>query len=77
MSTNSPAITLEPGKRSGKPCVRGLRVTVQDVLDWLASGQTPDQIVQDYPDLTVDDIRAVLAYAAERERHAVWIPVAA
>jgi uncharacterized protein (DUF433 family) len=77
MSSIPAAITLEPGKRGGKPCVRGLRITVQDVLDWLAAGQTPDQIVQDYPDLTVDDIRAVLAYAAERERHAAWIPVAA
>jgi uncharacterized protein (DUF433 family) len=77
MNTTTAAITLEPGKRGGKPCVRGLRITVQDVLDWLASGQTPDQIVQDYPDMTVDDIRAVLAYAAERERHAAWIPVAA
>lgn len=77
MSTSSPAITLEPGKRGGKPCVRGLRITVQDVLDWLAAGQTPEQIVQDYPELSLDDIRAVLAYAAERERHATWIAVAA
>jgi uncharacterized protein (DUF433 family) len=77
MTDTSPTITLEPGKRGGKPCVRGLRITVQDVLDWLAAGQTPEQIVQDYPELSTDDIRAVLAYAAERERHAAWIAVAA
>jgi uncharacterized protein (DUF433 family) len=57
-------ITIEPGKRSGKPCIRGLRITVQDVLEYLASGMTPEQIVRDLPDLTLEDIRACLAFAA-------------
>ncbi len=61
-------ITIEPGKRSGKPCIRGLRITVYDVLEYLASGMTPDQIVADFPELTHEDIRAVLAFAADRER---------
>ena len=61
-------ITIEPGKRSGKPCIRGLRITVFDVLDYLASGMTDAQILQDFPELTVDDIRACLAFAADRER---------
>ncbi len=76
MSHYAQHITLEPGKRGGKPCVRGLRITVQDVLDWLAAGRNADQIIQDFPELTFDDIRAVLSYAAERERHAAWVPVA-
>lgn len=61
-------ITLEPGKRSGKPCVRGLRITVYDVLSYLAAGMSEDQMVADFPDLTKADIRACLAFAAERER---------
>jgi uncharacterized protein (DUF433 family) len=61
-------ITIEPGKRSGKPCIRGLRITVFDVLDYLASGMTEAQIFEDFPELTVDDIRACLAFAADRER---------
>jgi uncharacterized protein (DUF433 family) len=77
MNSALSSITLEPGKRSGKPCVRGLRITVQDVLDWLAAGQSPQDIVADYPELTLDDVRAVLAYAAGRERHASWLAVAA
>jgi uncharacterized protein (DUF433 family) len=64
-------ITYEPGKRGGKPCIRGLRMTVYDVLDYLASGMTPEQIVADFDDLTLEDIRACLAYAADRERHQV------
>jgi uncharacterized protein (DUF433 family) len=64
-------ITMEPGKRSGKPCIRGLRVTVYDVLDYLASGMTPEQIVADFPYLTLEDIQACLSYAADRERHAL------
>ena len=59
-------ITLEPGKRSGKPCIRGLRISVQDVLDWLASGMTLDDIVANYPELKSDDVLACLAYAEER-----------
>ena len=61
-------ITLEPGKRGGKPCIRGLRITVSDVLDYLASGMTVDQIVADFPELTTEDVRACLAFAADRER---------
>ena len=61
-------ITVEPGKRSGKPCVRGMRITVSDVLDYLASGMTEAEILADFPDLNSEDIRACLAFAAERER---------
>ena len=61
-------ITIEPGKRGGKPCIRGLRITVSDVLDLLAAGMSEDAILADYPDLVRDDIRACLAFAAERER---------
>lgn len=61
-------ITFEPGKRGGKPCIRGMRITVGDVLDYLAGGMTIEEIVDDFPDLTRDDILACLAYAADRER---------
>lgn len=61
-------ITIDPEIRSGKPCIRGMRVTVSDVLDLLASDMTPEQIVADYPYLTVEDVRACLAFAADRER---------
>ena len=61
-------ITVEPGKRSGKPCIRGLRITVSDVLEYLASGMTEAEILTDFPELTIEDIRACLAFAAERER---------
>ena len=61
-------ITIDPGKRSGKPCIRGLRITVSDVLEYLASGMTEAEIVADFPELTSEDIRACLAFAAERER---------
>lgn len=61
-------ITIEPDKRGGKPCIRGLRITVDDILDYLASGMTEAEIVEDFPDLTVEDIRAALAFAADRER---------
>jgi len=64
-------ITIEPGKRGGKPCVRGLRITVYDVLEYLASGMSEDEILQDFPDLTREDIRACLAFAADRERRLV------
>lgn len=70
-------ITLEADKRGGKPCVRGLRIAVQDVLGWLASGMSPDDIVQDYPELTPDDIRACLAWAAAREQSVAWVQAAA
>jgi uncharacterized protein (DUF433 family) len=61
-------ITIEPGKRGGKPCVRGLRITVYEVLDMLASGMSHAEILNDFPDLTEQDILACLAYAADRER---------
>ncbi|MGV3532711.1 MAG: DUF433 domain-containing protein [Chthoniobacteraceae bacterium] len=61
-------ITIEPGKRSGKPCIRGLRITVQDVLEYLASGMSEDEILADFSELTRDDIRACLSFAADRER---------
>jgi uncharacterized protein (DUF433 family) len=61
-------ITIEPGKRGGRPCVRGMRVGVSDVLGWLAVGMSHAQIINDYPELTEEDIRACLAYAADRER---------
>jgi uncharacterized protein (DUF433 family) len=61
-------ITMEPGKRSGKPCIRGLRITVYDVLEYLASGMTHEDILRDFPYLTERDIRACLAFAADRER---------
>jgi len=64
-------ITIEAGKRSGKPCIRGLRITVSDVLDYLAGGMSEDDILRDFPDLTVEDIRACLAFAADRERRLV------
>ena len=62
-------ITIESGKRGGQPCIRGLRVTVYDILEYLASGMTPQEIVNDFEYLTLDDIRACLAYAADREHH--------
>jgi uncharacterized protein (DUF433 family) len=66
-------ITLEPGKRSGKPCIRGLRITVYDVLSYLAAGMTIDEILDDFPSLTREDILACLSYAADRERHTVLV----
>lgn len=64
----SQIITMEPGKRSGKPCVRGTRITVVDVLEYLASGMTYAEILADFPQLTESDILACLAFAADRER---------
>ena len=60
-------ITKDPNIRFGKPCIKGLRISVYDVLGWLASGMTEKQIIEDYPELTEDDIKACLAYAADRE----------
>ncbi len=62
-------ITIEPGKRGGKPCIRGLRITVYDVLEYLASGMTQGEILEDFDYLTSQDIQACLSYAADRERH--------
>ena len=67
-------ITIDPGKRGGKPCVRGMRITVYDILDYLASGMSQEQILADFPELTIDDIKACLSYAADRERHLLAIP---
>ena len=67
-------ITIDPEKRGGKPCIRGLRTTVYDVLEYLASGMSEDDILKDFPDLTREDIRACLAFAADRERKFVSIP---
>ena len=64
-------ITIEPGKRSGKPCICGLRITVYEVLEYLASDMTETEILQDFPDLTAQDLRACLAFAADRERKLV------
>jgi uncharacterized protein (DUF433 family) len=69
-------ITIESGKRGGKPCIRGLRITVYEVLDYLASGMSEDQILADFPDLERNDIRACLAFAADRERQLLFIPPA-
>ena len=67
-------ITIEPGKRGGKPCIRGLRITVYDILEYLAGGMTEQQILTDFPDLEGEDIRACLAFAADRERKLVSVP---
>src|SRR3954453_15974974 len=67
-------ITIEANKRGGQPCIRGLRITVYDVLSYLASGMTEDEIISDYPDLTHEDILATLSYAADRERKTAVSP---
>lgn len=61
-------ITIEPGKRSGQPCIRGMRITVYDILEYLAGGMTEDEILEDFSELTREDIKAALAFAADRER---------
>jgi uncharacterized protein (DUF433 family) len=65
-------ITIEPGKRGGKPCIRGLRITVYDVLEYLASGMSENEILRDFPDLTREDIRASIGFAADRERRLMF-----
>ena len=67
-------ITVDSGKRGGKPCIRGLRITVYDVVEYLASGMSEDEILADFPDLERDDIRASLVFAADRERRLVSLP---
>ncbi|MEX2233177.1 MAG: DUF433 domain-containing protein [Cyclobacteriaceae bacterium] len=64
-------ITLEPGKRSGKPCIRGMRITVYDILSYLAAGMTIDEILKDFPKLTAEDIYATLDYAANAEKRSL------
>ena len=66
-------ITLEPGKRGGRPCIRNMRITVYDVLGWLAAGMTNAEILADYPELKPDDIYACLTFASDRERRMVRI----
>ena len=60
-------ISIEPGKRGGRPCIRGMRISIYDILGWLAAGMTNEQIIKEFPELTLEDIRAALAYAADRE----------
>lgn len=72
--TYAERITVEPGKRGGKPCVRGLRITVSDVLDWLAAGMSEEEILDEHPDLEREDIRACLEFAADRERRFMSMP---
>ncbi len=69
-------ITFEPGKRGGKACIRGLRIAVTEVLEYLASGMSEDDILRDFPDLTREDLRACLSFAADRERKFVSVPPA-
>ena len=69
-------IAIDPSVRFGKPCVRGTRISVGDILEYLASGMSEDEILSDFPQLTRDDIRACLAYAAERERRTMSTPAA-
>ncbi len=64
-------ITIEPGKRGGKPCIRHMRISVYNVLSWLASGMTQEEILRDYPELTLADIQACLSYAADREHQLI------
>jgi len=66
-------ITIEPGKRSGQPCIRGLRITVYDVLSYLAAGMSHQEILADFPALTEEDILACLSYAADRERQTLIV----
>ena len=67
-------ITMEPGKRGGKPCIRGLRITVYDVLEYLAAGMSEQEMLADFPDLEPEDLKACLAFAADRERKFVSVP---
>ena len=69
-------ITIDPNKRGGKPCVRGLRITVSEVLDYLASDMTEEEILSDFPDLTREDLKACIAFAADRERKLMTVPAA-
>lgn len=70
-------ITIEPGKRGGKPCVRGLRITVYEVLEYLASDMSEAEILDDFPDLTRENLKACIAYAANRERRFATAPLSA
>ena len=70
-------ITIEPGKRSGQPCVRGIRMTVYDILEYLAGGMAYEEILDDFPDLTIDDILASIAFVADRKRRFALVPLGA
>jgi uncharacterized protein (DUF433 family) len=67
-------IQIDPARRSGKPCLRDTRITVQDVLEYLASGMSEAEIIREFPELTLEDVRACLAFAADRERQLVGTP---
>ena len=67
-------ITMEAGKRGGKPCIRNMRITVYDVLSWLASGMSVEKILEDFPELTKEDVQAALHFASEREHYAAYVP---
>ena len=69
-------ITMDPNKRGGKPCIRGLRITVYEVLEYLASDMSEDEILADFPDLTREDLKACIAFAADRERKLMTVPAA-
>ena len=69
-------ISIDPNKRGGKPCVRGLRITVYEVLEYLASEMTEEEILTDFPDLTRQDLKACIAFAADRERKLMTVPAA-
>ena len=74
MNTFEPRITHDPDRRGGRACVRDLRISVGDVLEWLSCGMSTEQILAEYPELSLDDIQACLAYAAAREGHEIRIP---
>nr|VFJ57560.1 MAG: Uncharacterized conserved protein, DUF433 family [Candidatus Kentron sp. FW]VFJ62866.1 MAG: Uncharacterized conserved protein, DUF433 family [Candidatus Kentron sp. FW] len=74
--THTQRITIEPDKRGGKPCIRNMRITVYDVLQWMASGMSIDRILEEYPELEHDDILACLAFAADRERRVTTLRAA-
>jgi len=74
MSDYLERIVINPGIRSGKPTIRGTRITVSDILEYLAGGMTPEEILADFPDITIEDIRAVLAFAAQREHRLFAMP---
>ncbi len=74
MTGNGDRVAIEPGKRGGQPCIRGMRITVYDVLDYLASGMSIGEILDDFPYLAEEDVRACLAFAADRERRLMSLP---
>ncbi len=71
----SKIITIEPGKRGGRPCIRGMRISVYDIYGWLAGGMSNEEVIEEFPELTLEDIRAALAYAADRD-HSLIKPAA-